>query len=433
MFDLLAGLSGTGLLVALEALLVAVALVIAPRNRPPSSALAWVLLMALLPLVGLALFALIGSPKLPHKRRAMQHRMDERIEEAAREVGPVQPGEDAPPWLPSVAQLVESVGAMPLLEDNAARMVMGFETQLETLVAAVDAAERYVHVEFYILIRDATTQPFFDALERAVGRGVDVRVLLDHMGTRPYPGFRRTKKTLTGLGVNWRLMLPVQPLRGRWQRPDLRNHRKLLVVDGDVGFVGSLNMIDPSYDKRGNRRRGLRWVDELCEVHGPVVHELDALFVTDWFTETDELLDSSREQATNAQRGGPLLAQVAPSGPAYVFENNLALFNSLIYHAAGGSASPAPTSSRSSRCSVPSRPRPGAAWRSSCSSARSATSSWSSTPSTPTTPSCWRRACGSTSTRGRASCTPSTSPSTTRWRWSARPTWTSAPSSWTWR
>lgn len=333
MLDLISGLSGTGLLVALEVVLVAVALVVAPRNRPPSSALAWVLLITVLPLLGVLLFALIGSPKLPHKRRAMQQRMDERIEEVARQVGPVQPGEDAPPWLPSVARLVESVGAMPLLEDNAARMVMGFPSQLETLVAAVDAAERYVHVEFYILIRDTTTQPFFDALERAVRRGVDVRVLLDHMGTRPYPGYRRTKQTLTGLGVAWSLMLPVQPLKGRWQRPDLRNHRKLLVVDGDVGFVGSLNMIDPSYDKRGNRRRGLRWVDELCEVHGPVVHEIDALFVTDWFTETDELLESSREQATNAQRGGSLLAQVAPSGPAYEFENNLALFNSLIYHA----------------------------------------------------------------------------------------------------
>src|SRR4051794_27107207 len=289
--------------------------------------------MALIPLVGIVLFALIGSPKLPHKRRAKQRDVNERIEEVARGAGPVQPGEDAPPWLPSVAGLVESVGSMPMLEDNEARMVMGFPRQLDALVAAVDRAERYVHVEFYILIRDATTEPFFDALQRAVGRGVDVRVLLDHVGTRPYPGYRRTRRSLTAMGVRWQLMLPVQPLKGRWQRPDLRNHRKLLVVDGEVGFVGSLNMIDPSYDKRSNRRRGLRWVDELCEVHGPVVHELDALFVTDWFCETDELLSSSREQATTEQRGGDLLAQVAPSGPAYEFENNLALFNSLLYHA----------------------------------------------------------------------------------------------------
>jgi cardiolipin synthase A/B len=331
--DLLTGLSGTGLLVGLEIALVAVALVIAPRNREPSSALAWVLLMALLPLLGILLFFLIGSPKLPQSRRDKQRSMDQLIEEAARDVGEVRPEEDAPPWLPAVSALVEAVGSMPLLQDNDARMVMGFGDQLRTLADAVDGAERYVHVEFYITIHDATTEPFFAALRRAVERGVTVRLLLDHMGTRPYPGYRRTLASLTEMGVLWQLMLPVQPLKGRWQRPDLRNHRKLMVVDGDVGFVGSLNMIDPSYDKKSNRKRGLQWVDELCEVHGPVVHEIDALFVTDWYCETDELLSSSREQSTDAQRAGSLLAQVAPSGPAYESENNLALFNSLLYHA----------------------------------------------------------------------------------------------------
>ena len=333
MLDLLDGFTGTGLFVGLEIALIAVALVIAPRNRAPSSALAWVLLMALLPVLGMLLFVLIGSPRLPQRRCERQQNMNDLIEEAARGVGPVRPGEDAPPWFPSVSALVGAVGAMPLLQDNDARMVMGFEEQLRTLTEAVDGAERHVHVEFYITIHDATTEPFFAALRRAVERGVTVRLLLDHMGTRPYPGYRRTLRTLTEMGVLWHLMLPVQPLKGRWQRPDLRNHRKLMVVDGDVGFVGSLNIIDPSYDKRGNRRRGLRWVDELCQVHGPVVHELDALFVTDWYCETDELLSSSREQSSTAQRKGGLLAQVAPSGPAYEAENNLALFNSLLYHA----------------------------------------------------------------------------------------------------
>ncbi|MGI3780590.1 MAG: PLDc N-terminal domain-containing protein, partial [Janthinobacterium lividum] len=201
MLDLLTGLSGTGLVVGLEIVLVVVALVIAPRGRAPSSALAWVLLMALIPLLGILLFVLIGSPKLPAERRDKQQKLDALIEEASREVGPVQPGEDAPAWFPSVSTLVESVGAMPLLQDNDARMVMGFAEQLKTLADAVDTAERYVHVEFYITIRDATTEPFFAALGRAVERGVTVRLLLDHMGTRPYPGYRRTLRSLTALGV----------------------------------------------------------------------------------------------------------------------------------------------------------------------------------------------------------------------------------------
>lgn len=122
-------------------------------------------------------------------------------------------------------------------------------------------------------------------------------------------------------------------MEGRYQRPDLRNHRKLMVVDGDVGFVGSLNLIDPSYDKRANQRRGLAWKDLLARVHGPAVHEIDALFVTDWHSETDELLTSSQEQTGPQHRQGRLLCQLAPSGPAFEVENNLALFNSLIYNA----------------------------------------------------------------------------------------------------
>jgi cardiolipin synthase len=136
------------------------------------------------------------------------------------------------------------------------------------------------------------------------------------------------------MGADWRLMLPVQPLRGRYQRPDLRNHRKLLVADGQLGYVGSLNLIDPGYDKRANRRRGLRWRDLLAEVRGPVVRELDAVFATDWYSETDELIADPGETEPVPAVHGSLLAQIAPSGPAFRSENNLALFNSLLYYAA---------------------------------------------------------------------------------------------------
>lgn len=135
-----------------------------------------------------------------------------------------------------------------------------------------------------------------------------MRVLFDHLGSRPYPGYRKTRKELDRLGVQWHLVLPVQPFRVRYQRPDLRNHRKLLVADGELAYLGSLNLIDPSYDKRANRRRGLAWKDLLAEVRGPVVHEIDAVFITDWYSETDELLTSSREQSPPEQRHGNLLA-----------------------------------------------------------------------------------------------------------------------------
>jgi cardiolipin synthase len=279
------------------------------------------------------LFLLIGSPSLPRDRREKQQQIDRLIGERTRDLEAVRHTSDAPPWLPSVARLNQTVGAMPLLEGNDARLLTDFEGQLAALIAAVDGARHYLHVEFYILSHDTTTAPFFAAMEAAVRRGVTVVVLLDHLGSRGYPGYRRTRRELKRIGVEWRLMLPVQPFRGRYQRPDLRNHRKLLVADGEVGFVGSLNLIDPSYQKRANRRRGLRWLDLLAEVRGPVVQEVDALFITDWYSETGHLLPTSQQSSAPLPVQGPMLAQVAPSGPAFRTENNLALFNTLLYYA----------------------------------------------------------------------------------------------------
>lgn len=334
MLEWLPGVLSTAALVVLEFALLLIALGAAPRGRRPSSALAWIILIVVLPLIGLVLFALIGSPKLPKARRDKQRTMNERIEARARAVEHVVDTHGAPPWLPSVARLNREMGALPLIDGNSASLLPHFDEQLAALIDAVDQAERYLHVEFYVMALDDTTHPFFEALERAVARGVEVRVLVDHMGSFKYPGFRRAKRELTRIRADWRLMLPVQPLRGRYQRPDLRNHRKLLVADGKVAFIGSLNLIDPGYEVAKNRRRGLRWRDLLARVEGPIVQEVEAIFATDWYSETDEVPGSTAVDAV-ADDDDPttLLAQIAPSGPAFEAENNLALFNSLFYAA----------------------------------------------------------------------------------------------------
>ncbi|RIX30158.1 cardiolipin synthase [Amnibacterium setariae] len=334
MLDWIAGALPGAVLLAIEGALLLIALAVAPRGRRPSSALAWILLIVVLPLVGLALFGLIGSPKLPKARRDKQRTMNERIEERSRAVEAVADTHAAPRWLAPIARLNRSVGAMPLIDGNAAELLPHFEEQLAALIQALDAAERYAHVEFYIVALDDTTRPFFAALERAVARGVEVRLLVDHLGSFKYPGFRRARKELTRIGVEWRLMLPVQPFRGRYQRPDLRNHRKLMVVDGTVAFVGSMNVIDPGYETWSNRRRRLRWRDLMVEVRGPIVQEVEAIFATDWFSETDQIPATTTVDAVaNDDDPNTLLAQIAPSGPAFESENNLALFNSLIYAA----------------------------------------------------------------------------------------------------
>jgi cardiolipin synthase len=192
-----------------------------------------------------------------------------------------------------------------------------------------------VHVEFYIFARDDTTRAFFDALKAASDRGVTVRVLYDHWATIRNPKGRATRRWLRENDIRFEEMLPFHVFRATWRRPDLRNHRKIVVIDGDVAFTGSQNMVDPSYNKRGNQRRGLQWKDLMVRVDGPGVAGLNALFITDWYSETGELPTPGEEDPSVEERAGAdaVECQVVPSGPGFEGENNLRLFNALVYGA----------------------------------------------------------------------------------------------------
>jgi cardiolipin synthase len=282
--------------------------------------------------VGIVLFLLVGNSKLPKSRRRKQAEINDYIKEGTEGQEAVRRDPPWPGWLEPIVELNRNLGAMPLAGGNDAQLLPDYEESLQAMTDAVNSSTKSVHVEFYILSLDRTTAPFFDALEAAIKRGVDVRVLLDHIASVRSVGHRKTARRLTRMHAKWHYMLPVRPLRGQWQRPDLRNHRKLLIIDGVIGFTGSQNFIDSSYNKKGNIKRGLHWKDLMVRFEGPIVAGIDALFATDWYCETDELF----LRATNPPRAvkdGSVDAQVVPSGPGFEGENNLRLFNSLVYAA----------------------------------------------------------------------------------------------------
>jgi len=309
------------------------AIIIVPRNRKPTSATAWLLAIFLIPYIGILFFLLIGSYKLPKRRRQKQEEINRFIIESTEGIERVRRDHPWPPWLEGVVELNRNLGAMPLVGGNRATLNGDYVGTLNAMAEEIGKARKYVHVEFYILSLDKTTGPFFDALEEAVKRGVIVRVLLDHIASLRTPDYKRTTKRLTAMGAKWQLMLPVQPLKGKYQRPDLRNHRKLLIVDGRVAFMGSQNIIDRSYNKKSNIRRGLKWKELIVRLEGPIVAGLNAIFITDWYSETDELLQRETEPITDEIDPNELDAQVVPSGPGFAGENNLRLFLALLYYA----------------------------------------------------------------------------------------------------
>jgi cardiolipin synthase len=310
------------------------ALGIIPNNRKPSEATAWLLAVFFVPLLGILVFLLLGHSKLSRKRRAKQRAINDAIyKNTLNKVSIAE--ENAPPsWFMSIATLNSRLGAMPLVGGNDGKLVQDYKESLRVMAEAIDEAKDYVHVEFYIMSLDKTTKQFFDSLKSAQKRGVTVRVLFDHVGSLQYPDYKATLAFLEKHSIAYKLMLPVMPLKGKFQRPDLRNHRKLLVVDGKQGFMGSQNIIDSSYNKKKNIKRGLHWFELMVNVQGPVVYELDAVFAGDWYAETDELLETHIDSVGTINKDvGNYDCQVVPSGPGFEEENNLKLFTSLIYAA----------------------------------------------------------------------------------------------------
>ncbi|MGN8027188.1 cardiolipin synthase [Microbacterium sp. 22242] len=309
-----------------------IAIIVVPRNRRPTAATAWLLAIYFIPYLGVLLFLLIGNPRLPRARRKKQDLINETIAEVIRDMHLGGPHPELPEGFASLVRMNQSLGALPLFAGNGAHLISDYQTSLDAMADAIRRAKQFVHVEFYILQSDVSTDNFFRALEEVAERGVPVRVLLDHWANRWKPRYRQTIARLDAMGADWHLMLPVQPLKGRTQRPDLRNHRKLLVVDNEVAFLGSQNVTDSTYNLPKNIKRGLHWVDLMVRVDGPVVASVNAVFLSDWYSETDEVPESAVFAPTEGG-SGDLDCQIVPSGPGFEAENNLRLFLGLLYGA----------------------------------------------------------------------------------------------------
>lgn len=323
----------TEVLLGIDIAIRIVMLGVVPHNRRPSTALAWLLAIFFIPYIGLAAFLLLGSPKLSKRRRVKQQYINELIVSNTQGMDKAGYLSQLPGWVASAARLNRRLGAMPVVAGNSVDLHSSYGGSIKEMAAAIDEAETFVHVEFYIMGYDKTTEQFFDALARAVERGVVVRVLFDHLGSARSPHYGAMKRRLNEMGALWHPMLPVRPWAGRFQRPDLRNHRKVLVIDGIVGFTGSQNVIDRSYNKKKNIRAGLQWKDLMVTLRGPIVQEVNAVFMTDWYSETNELLIDEIEVMEPEHGPGLKQAQIVPSGPGFDGENNLRLFNMLLHNA----------------------------------------------------------------------------------------------------
>ena len=210
-------------------------LVVVPVRRSPEAAKGWLLLAFFLPWPALALYALIGRPTYPRWRRERAARCRSVFElssKVAGEHGPVSPA--VPRGLVQAVTLIQNLGHLPPVSGNSITFLSDYDATIDALVAEIDRAQNHVHLLYFIFADDESGQKVIAALARATQRGVTCRVLLDAAGSRPWA--RSVVETLSRSGVAVHRVLALG-LRG-YTRADLRNHRKIAVVDGRFGYVG---------------------------------------------------------------------------------------------------------------------------------------------------------------------------------------------------
>jgi cardiolipin synthase len=243
-------------------------LVVVPLRRTPAAAKGWLLLVFFEPWVGLVVYLLIGRAKL---RRWQCEQLAKLPQAMAQVVGrlSVHPNIFHPEVGPALSQavtLAENLGQSPILGGNAIELLTDYDGTIARLAQDIDQATDHVHLEFYIFADDHATAPVIAALGRAAQRGVRCRVLADAIGSRS--PLRTLRPKLKALGVEVHEMLPVRLVPWKKTRPDLRNHRKIAVLDARVGYTGSQNMVSAEFKK------GLTYEDLMARVTGPVVLEL---------------------------------------------------------------------------------------------------------------------------------------------------------------
>lgn len=274
-----------GVLVHLALQLLTALRALTKRDRQPASRAAWLLLIASVPVAGIVLYYLFGETNIGNRTRRRMAEVTERLGTRLPE-GPAVPLPDLPVALRPVFRRAASVNGFAPVAGNAATLPPDEASAVDALVADIDAARDHVHLLFYIWLEDGNGARVLDAVERAAARGVACRLLIDGLGSRALARSGRWT-ALAPAGVRTAITFKMRWLLAHifFARIDLRNHRKIAVIDGRTGYCGSQNCADPAFLPK---KRFGPWVDIMIRVEGPVVRQLQHLFAIDWMTHAGE-------------------------------------------------------------------------------------------------------------------------------------------------
>ena len=289
------------------------------ERRSPVSTLAWILALAWLPAIGIAVYYLVGPRRLlrrKRRRKRSQRLVSEALDSLESETGD--------PARAEIARLLVGCGESPPMRTERVDLYTEGQPCFEAMLEAVANAQHHVHLSYYIWSPDETGTRFRDALVDKARQGVKVRLLLDLVGSYDVSArFFAPLEAASGQ-VTW--FNPVSLTRWRPRSTNFRTHRKIVVCDGRVAFTGGMNVSNTQTAEATGTRA---WRDTHVSLEGAAVHALQRVFLEDWHYASDEVVAGSAYLPRASSRGEELV-QIAASGPDGEVESIHKLFFAAI-------------------------------------------------------------------------------------------------------
>ncbi len=296
--------------------------------REPAARIAWIVVVLSLPFAGFVTYLLFGEVSIGRKRIARMQEVVANLETARSGKPGHQPFEAAgSEQYEHLFRVGHSITGLNPVSGNSGTLMDDSDAAIDSIVADIDAATTHVHLLFYIWLPDDNGLKVAAAAIRAAARGVTVRAMADDLGSRllikseHWRGMRER-------GVQLAVALPIgnpllRPFAGRI---DLRNHRKIIVIDGRITYCGSQNCADPEFRVKAAYAP---WVDVMVRFEGPIAHQNQYLFACDWMSHVNEDITALLQQPLPATAGG-FTAQVIGTGPTVRFSAMPETFESVM-------------------------------------------------------------------------------------------------------
>jgi len=313
-------------------LLLATSLRVILKRKAIGVSLAWLSLIYALPLVGIISYYIFGELRLGQKRQRRSEKMATNFKRWLEDEGQENrlPKTLSSPSVSPMQHFIESYTGVPMLLGNDHHLLDSTEQILMEITEQIERAQTRCYLMFYICHEGGLVDDLLAALMKTAARGVDCKLLLDSVGSHDFFNGKKPQMLIEA-GVQLVEALPVGTLRLLLQRQDLRMHRKLVCIDDNVAYTGSMNLVDPAYFK--TKKQVGEWIDIMVRCKGPIIQQMQGLFIWDWYLETDQYIPLPKASCDRFPIVGKQHAQLIPSGPGFGTASIHQVLLSAIYEA----------------------------------------------------------------------------------------------------